>query len=90
MTTIDNTIYVYGGVTTGKINANTVLNIISSMDTNSFETTPLANGMGLMEHSTCYLPSTNALILFGGSQTGASSDATNASFINLCMSDFHA
>jgi hypothetical protein len=47
------------------------------MDASSFQWTSGANGMGLTDHSTCYLKACNCLVTFGGTSTGSATDVTD-------------
>ncbi|KAI8098312.1 uncharacterized protein B0P05DRAFT_567672 [Gilbertella persicaria] len=84
MLTINNTIYTYGGLSVdqnGYANANAVQNALSMMDANSYQWSSGSNGLGLADHSTCYLKACNCLVTFGGTPTGNPTDVTDA--VNL-------
>ncbi|EIE80862.1 hypothetical protein RO3G_05567 [Rhizopus delemar RA 99-880] len=79
--TVDNTIYTYGGVAVdnnGYPNTNAVQNTLSFLDAGSFQVSTGSNGIGLTDHTTCYLKKLNSLITFGGSTTGSSTGVTDA------------
>lgn len=83
MSTINNTIYTYGGLSVdanGFPNSNAVQNTLSFIDTNSFQWSPGSNGLGITDHSTCYLKKCNCLVTFGGTLTGITTDVTNVNF----------
>ncbi|KAG2235267.1 hypothetical protein INT48_004734 [Thamnidium elegans] len=84
MLTVDNTVYTYGGLSVdanGYPNTNAIQNTLSLIDTNSFQWSPGSNGLGLTDHSTCYLKKCNCLVTFGGTRTGNPNDVTDA--VNL-------
>ncbi|KAI8980409.1 hypothetical protein BDB01DRAFT_796314 [Pilobolus umbonatus] len=80
LTLVNNAVFTYGGVSVTN-NGNPILtsvqNTLSLMDVNSFQWSSGANGLGLTDHSTCYLPKQNILITFGGTPTGNPLDVTN-------------
>lgn len=81
MTLINNTVYTYGGLTVnanGFPNQNAVQNTLSLIDTNSFQVSSGANGLGLSYHTTCYLKKCNCLVTFGGTTTGNPTEVTDA------------
>lgn len=78
--TVDNTIYTYGGLAVdnnGYPNTNAVQNTLSFLDASSFQVSTGSNGIGLTDHTTCYLKKLNSLITFGGSTTGSSTGVTD-------------
>ncbi|KAI8374882.1 hypothetical protein BD560DRAFT_393489 [Blakeslea trispora] len=81
MLTVNNTIYTYGGISVdqnGYANTNAIQNTLSLMDANSFQWSSGSNGLGLTDHSTCYLKACNCLVTFGGTSTGNPTDVTDA------------
>ncbi|KAI8084673.1 kinase-like domain-containing protein, partial [Halteromyces radiatus] len=73
MALINNTIFTYGGVSVdanGNRMSGAVLNSLWFLDANSFLWSSGSNGPAVTDHSTCYIPSCNCLVTFGGSQTG--------------------
>ncbi|KAI9267832.1 hypothetical protein BY458DRAFT_511507 [Sporodiniella umbellata] len=79
--TVENTIYTYGGLSVdnrGYPNINAVQNTLGLLDASSFQMSPGSNGLGLTDHTTCYLKKINSLITFGGSTTGSSTGVTDA------------
>ncbi|CAO3634844.1 unnamed protein product [Mucor fragilis] len=81
MLTINNTIYTYGGVAVdanGFGMSSSVQNSLSLMDVNSFQWTTGSNGLGLTDHTTCYMKACNCLVTFGGTSTGNPTDVTDA------------
>lgn len=84
MTLINNTIYTYGGLSVnenGYPNLNAVQNTLSLIDTNNFQFSPGSNGLGLTDHTTCYLKKCNCLVTFGGTTTGNPTEVTNVCII---------
>ncbi|ORZ03092.1 hypothetical protein BCR43DRAFT_482733 [Syncephalastrum racemosum] len=78
ITTVDNTIYTYGGSSVdanGFPQSNAVLNSLYSVDANSFAWTSGSNGPAITGHTTCYLEACNCLVTFGGTSTGSGSAA---------------
>lgn len=87
MLTVDNTIYTYGGLSVdanGYPNTNAIQNTLSLIDTNSFQWSPGSNGLGLTDHSTCYLKKCNCLVTFGGTRTGNPNEVTNVNSFCRC------
>lgn len=85
MTLINNTVYTYGGLTVnanGFPNQNAVQNTLSLIDTNSFQVSSGANGLGLSYHTTCYLKKCNCLVTFGGTTTGNPTEVTDVRLLN--------
>ncbi|OBZ80630.1 Rab9 effector protein with kelch motifs, partial [Choanephora cucurbitarum] len=81
MLTVNNTIYTYGGLSVdqnGYANSNAVQNTLALMDANSFQWSSGSNGLGLADHSTCYLKACDCLVTFGGTSTGNPTDVTDA------------
>ncbi|SAM08725.1 hypothetical protein [Absidia glauca] len=73
MVLLNNTIYTYGGVSVdanGNRMTGAVLNSLYNLDANSFLWSSGSNGPAVTDHSTCYIPSCNCLVSFGGTQTG--------------------
>ncbi|KAI8344748.1 hypothetical protein BC941DRAFT_15942 [Chlamydoabsidia padenii] len=73
---LNNTIYMYGGVSVdanGQQMSGAVLNSLTYLDANSFMWSPGSNGPAITDHSTCYIPSCNCLVTFGGTETGDAS-----------------
>ncbi|KAI8973181.1 hypothetical protein BDF20DRAFT_914666 [Mycotypha africana] len=87
MGTINNTVFTYGGTSAdsrGYPMSNAMQNTLSLMDANNFQWTPGANGLGLADHSTCFLKACNCLVTFGGTPTGNPTDVTDSvSFYDL-------
>jgi hypothetical protein len=86
METINNTIYTYGGLSVdanGFPQTNAVQNTLSLIDTNSFAISPGSNGLGLADHTTCYLKKCNCLVTFGGTPTGNPTDVTNVGYFTI-------
>ncbi|CEP19264.1 hypothetical protein [Parasitella parasitica] len=84
MLTINNTIYTYGGLAVdanGFAMSSSIQNSLSLMDVNSFQWTTGSNGLGLADHTTCYMKACNCLVIFGGTPTGSPTDVTDA--VNL-------
>ncbi|KAF1807577.1 hypothetical protein FB192DRAFT_1442959 [Mucor lusitanicus] len=80
MLTINNTIYTYGGLAVdanGFGMSSSVQNSLSLMDVNSFQWTTGSNGLGLTDHTTCFMKACNCLVTFGGTSTGSPTDAVN-------------
>ena len=80
MMTINNTIYTYGGLavdSNGLGMSSSVQNSLSLMDVNSFQWTTGSNGLGLTDHTTCYMKACNCLVTFGGTSTGNPTDVTD-------------
>lgn len=70
---LNNTIYMYGGVSVdanGARMSGAVLNSLTYLDADSFLWSPGSNGPAVTDHSTCYIPSCNCLVTFGGTETG--------------------
>ncbi|KAI9256596.1 hypothetical protein BDA99DRAFT_539654 [Phascolomyces articulosus] len=79
ITTVNNTVYTYGGSSVdsnGYPQANSVQNSLYTLDANSFAWTSGSNGQAITGHSTCYVPSCNCLVVFGGTPTGSGDAAT--------------
>ncbi|CAO3663638.1 unnamed protein product [Rhizopus stolonifer] len=85
--TVNNTIYTYGGLgvnNQGYPDTNAIQNTLGLLDASSFQVSSGSNGLGLTDHTTCYLKKMNSLITFGGSTTGSSTGVTDAiSIYNL-------
>jgi hypothetical protein len=84
MLTINNTIYTYGGLSVdvnGYANSVAVQNTLSLMDANNFQWHSGSNGLGLSDHTTCYLKACNCLVTFGGTSTGSPIDVTDVSSV---------
>ncbi|KAI8341666.1 hypothetical protein BC941DRAFT_509768 [Chlamydoabsidia padenii] len=84
MVLINNTIYTYGGVSVdanGNRMPGAVLNSLYYLDANSFLWSSGSNGPAVTDHSTCYIPSCNCLIAFGGTQTGDPSQPSRSVYI---------
>lgn len=82
MLTVNNTIYTYGGLSVdvnGYATSNAVQNTLSLMDANNFQWSSGSNGLGLSDHTTCYLKACNCLVTFGGTSTGNPIDVTAVS-----------
>ncbi|CAO3584164.1 unnamed protein product [Absidia cylindrospora] len=81
MALLNNTIYTYGGVSVdanGNRMSGAVLNSLSYLDANSFLWSSGSNGPAITDHSTCYIPSCNCLVTFGGTETGNADQATRS------------
>ncbi|KAI9492309.1 hypothetical protein BDB00DRAFT_829236 [Zychaea mexicana] len=79
ITTVNNTVYTYGGTsvdTNGYPQDNAVQNSLYTLDANSFAWTSGSNGQAITGHSTCYIQSCNCLVVFGGTSTGSGNAAT--------------
>ncbi|OAD69050.1 hypothetical protein PHYBLDRAFT_150050 [Phycomyces blakesleeanus NRRL 1555(-)] len=77
---VNNTVYQYGGLGVGSDGhpmIGAVMNGLSLMDTSAYTWTTGSNGLGVTDHSTCYIPACNCLVVFGGTPTGSASDATS-------------
>ncbi|KAI9021577.1 hypothetical protein CLU79DRAFT_753888 [Phycomyces nitens] len=77
---VNNTIYQYGGLGVGSDGhpmIGAVMNGLSLMDASAYTWTTGSNGLGITDHSTCYIPACNCLVVFGGTPTGSASDATS-------------
>lgn len=84
MSRVDNTIFTYGGLAVGLNgypNSNAIQNTLSVIDTNSFQWSSGSNGLGLSDHSTCYLKKCNCLVTFGGTATGNPIEVTDVTYI---------
>lgn len=78
--TVNNTIYTYGGLgvnNQGYPDTNAIQNTLGLLDASSFQVSSGSNGLGLTDHTTCYLKKMNSLITFGGSTTGSSTGVTD-------------
>ncbi|KAI9470816.1 MAG: hypothetical protein EXX96DRAFT_491214 [Benjaminiella poitrasii] len=81
LVTINNTIYTYGGLSAdvnGLPMTNALQNTLSMMDANTYQWTTGANGLGLADHTTCYMKICDCLITFGGTPTGNPTEVTDA------------
>lgn len=86
MATINNTIYTYGGLavdSNGFGMSSSVQNSLSLMDVNSFQWTTGSNGLGLADHTTCYMKACNCMVTFGGTPTGNPIDVTDVLYFSL-------
>ncbi|KAF7729473.1 hypothetical protein EC973_004453 [Apophysomyces ossiformis] len=81
---INNTVYTYGGLgvdANGYPQTNSVMNSLYLLDANSFSWSTGSNGAAVADHTTCYIPSCNCLVTFGGTSTGNPGDATQNIYI---------
>ncbi|KAI9024968.1 hypothetical protein CLU79DRAFT_844795 [Phycomyces nitens] len=81
---VNNTVYSYGGLSVdsnGFGQSNGVQNSLHLLDANSFQWTTGSNGPAVADHSMCYVPSCNCLVVFGGTSTGSPTDATQNVYI---------
>lgn len=84
MTTVNNTVYTFGGLSVdnnGFPIVNAVQNTLSFIDASSFQVSTGSNGLGLTDHTMCYIKKMNSLITFGGSTTGNPADVSDVSII---------
>lgn len=85
MLTLNNTIYTYGGIAVdskGDPISGSIQNTLGFMDVNSYQWTSGSNGLGLTDHTTCYLKSCNCLVTFGGTSTGTATEVTDVSLLS--------
>ncbi|CEG70273.1 hypothetical protein RMATCC62417_06202 [Rhizopus microsporus] len=81
MTTVNNTVYTFGGLSVNNNGfpiINAVQNTLSFIDASSFQVSTGSNGLGLTDHTMCYIKKMNSLITFGGSTTGNPADVSDA------------
>ncbi|KAL0088268.1 hypothetical protein F4703DRAFT_1771652 [Phycomyces blakesleeanus] len=81
---VNNTVYIYGGLSVdsnGFGQTNGVQNSLHLLDANAFQWTTGSNGPAVADHSMCYVPSCNCLVVFGGTSTGSPADATQNVYI---------